>query len=103
MARYGYTNVNVTLPTGGAKVFCLPADPSRVSLLVSTISGGTIGFSFTSGPNANGTYWTDLGNFGRPLTYREFGPVIQYEVYLSSLAGGNLDTYVTSIYRLPGC
>jgi len=103
LSIYGSNPVNLTLPVGGAKQLAFPGNPNRVCLIIAALTNAQIGVAYTNQAGLLGNYWSLFGSRADPMTYQKFGPLIQYEVWLSSLGVNAVTCFATEIYKLPGC
>jgi hypothetical protein len=103
VARYAFRSITTVVPTGTNAVQFLDGNPSRVSLIVASHVSSSMRLAANGGSSFEGLWNVISSQLPTPLTYRDFGPVIQYPLFVSHTSGGNVTITVTEIYRLPGC
>jgi hypothetical protein len=103
MPQYTSNIVSLSVPTGAARVFFLPANPSRVSLIVSAATFVVARVAFFPGSLGEGVWVAVLTQFAVPLTYRDYGPPMRDAVWLSHSGAGSVTLIATEILKIPGC
>lgn len=103
MANYSYNIVSISVPSAVPRVQFLSANPSRVSLLVSGEGFFSTRIATRGGSGSDGFWYVVNTQSGTPLTYQDYGPLIQDEVWLSHNQPTSRTLIVTEIVRLPGC
>lgn len=103
MANYSYNIVSKPVPNGIARVQFLRANPSRVSLLVSGEGFFSTRIATRGGSGSDGFWYVVNTQSGTPLTYQDYGPLIQDEVWLSHNETSSKTLIATEIVRLLGC
>ena len=103
MANYSYNIVSISVPSGFARVQFFCPNPSRVSLLVSCEGFFSARIATRGGSGSDGFWYVVNTQSGTPLTYKDYGPLIQDEVWLSHNDTSSRKLIATEICRLSGC
>lgn len=103
MARYDYRVVSVSVPTGSNFVFALGANPMRVSLTAVAVGGSQIYIGDRSTNNFEGCWLAYFNSRCAVATVRDFGPIVQREIWVNHTSGGTLTVNVTEIFKISGC
>jgi len=103
MSKYTAITHIVNVGVGASGIFVVGGDPRRVSLVMVSISVVRFGVSFTQSGSGGSTWIVPSSNSQIVFPYRDYGPLVQYPVYLSYISGGAGDVSITEIIKLPGC
>lgn len=96
---YGTNSVAVALTAGAGFSFVLPGDRRRVSLALSSATSMTLQLTNRQA-GLNGPAWAGCNPvIPTVFPYRDYGPLIQEEVWVSSSFGSGTVTF-TEIYIL---
>lgn len=100
---YDYIKQSGTLSTGNSRIQIAGSNPRRVCLIISSPTGDYIYLSDVGGVSPNGAYFVSRPSISLIIPFRDFGPLVQAEVWLSSLTLTTQDVIVTEILKLPDC
>lgn len=99
MSAYGYRNFQFATAAGNVPLRVIGSNARRLTLLIS----GDVSTFLRVGNSANGgtvqAFITVSGIAAPPLTYRDFGTLMQYEIWVSSTAAIT-NLFVTEVYLL---
>lgn len=103
MAQYAWNSITQTVPNGVNAVEFLGNNPLRVSLIVASSVGTGMRLCNFGGTTFQGLWNLISSQIPMPMTYRDYGPVIQAPLFVSHTSGSPIVITVTEVYRLPGC
>lgn len=84
-------------------VFACGGNSSRVSIAIAQNASASLIVSYTPNPANGGAWASAIGFTATALPYRDFGPLVQYPIYITNLSATPTVVTVTEIVKLPGC
>ena len=99
-ACYYYRANSVTTGLANVRSLLFPANSSRVTLVITTTAGGIVRVCDADGSSLNNVLVVVTSSGMNVFPYRDFGPSISGEVWVSSSAGG-LQIFGLEVFSLP--
>lgn len=88
MALYSFRSVTVTPAASSTKTRILGSNSSRFSLIGFNLSAQSIFFAATGTAGVLDYYAVSVGGVFAPLAFRDYGTLIQQEIWASTTGGG---------------
>lgn len=99
---YDYRSIAQAIGVGGRLQF-LPGNSTRVSLFVSLLTAGAFRICYANGAPNTFVYLSQSGVQQVVLTFRDYGTIIQSEVWIENASAAGITVSVTELYRISEC
>jgi len=103
MALYDYHIVRFTVPNGAVRTKVLSGNSRRVSIVLSSFVGIICTLANAGGSGTEGVFGFFNPTLSDILAFRDYGPIIQGEIWLSHNSGVPVQLAVTEVYLLSQC
>ena len=103
MARYASTSVVISVASGVDRTQALVGDSRRVSIVIANPLGLLLRLATLSGNGTDNVYSILNGPINVVFPFRDYGPLIQGELWLSHNGRVATDIFVTEIHHISRC
>lgn len=100
---YDWHTMSVSVPASNVRAFFFPPNPARVCLIGAAPSISFFNVASTGGSNLQAVWGAFAASLAPTITYRDYGPIMQGEIWCGHAAASPQTINITEIVLLSRC